>query len=181
MTDIFTINAVDYHVLKLLGHGKSGYSYLVEDGENNKYVMKKIHHEPIDYYTFGDKFKSELDAYEFLKRLGILMPKLLDYDSNQEILIKEYIEGNTVFESVSKDLDISNCLMRIFEISELCQKNEINIDFFPTNFINKNEGLYYIDYEFNEYMEKWNFQNWGIKYWSKTDEFHAYINNKSTK
>ncbi|WP_252247760.1 hypothetical protein [Clostridium sp. ZS6] len=28
-----------------------------------------------------------------------------------------------------------------------------------------------------EIMEKWNFENWGIKYWSKTPEFIEYVNN----
>ena len=34
--------------------------------------------------------------------------------------------------------------------------------------------LFYIDYECNDYMEEWDFENWGIKYWSKTPEFLEY-------
>ena len=52
----------------------------------------------------------------------------------------------------------------------------LNIDYFPTNFIVQDELLYYIDYECNNYMEEWNFENWGIKYWSKTQEFIDYMN-----
>ena len=33
---------------------------------------------------------------------------------------------------------------------------------------------YYIDYECNDYMEEWNFENWGVKYWSKTSAFLEY-------
>lgn len=33
----------------------------------------------------------------------------------------------------------------------------------------------YIDYECNNYMDEWNFENWGIKYWSKTTEFIDYM------
>ena len=40
--------------------------------------------------------------------------------------------------------------------------------------IKVNEMLWYIDYECNEYMEQWNFENWGIKYWSKTKDFREY-------
>lgn len=47
----------------------------------------------------------------------------------------------------------------------------LNIDYFPTNFVVQNGKIYYIDYECNNYMEEWNFENWGIKYWSKTPEF----------
>ena len=35
--------------------------------------------------------------------------------------------------------------------------------------------IYYIDYECNNYMEEWNFEKWGIKYWSKTKEFLTYV------
>ena len=51
--DILTINDTKYTVLRLLGKGKGGYSYLVTDGRA-QYVLKQIHHEPCDYYTFGD-------------------------------------------------------------------------------------------------------------------------------
>lgn len=57
--DILTVNDTKYTVLRLLGKGKGGYSYLVTDGRA-QYVLKQIHHEPCDYYTFGDKLQSEL-------------------------------------------------------------------------------------------------------------------------
>ena len=50
----------------------------------------------------------------------------------------------------------------------------LNIDYFPTNFIPRSGTLYYVDYECNAYMEEWSFENWGVKYWSKTPEFMAY-------
>ena len=52
------INGKDYTVIKLLGKGKGGYSYLVTDG-NNQYVLKQIHHEPCSYYIFGNKIEAE--------------------------------------------------------------------------------------------------------------------------
>ena len=43
MTEIITVNGAEYRVIKLLGKGKGGYSYLVSDG-SSEYVLKKIHH-----------------------------------------------------------------------------------------------------------------------------------------
>ena len=40
--------------------------------------------------------------------------------------------------------------------------------------------LYYIDYECNDYMEQWDFEHWGIKYWSRTPEFLQYAKETST-
>ena len=36
-----------------------------------------------------------------------------------------------------------------------------------------------IDFECNDYMEEWNFENWGVKYWSKTPEFLQYVKEHS--
>ena len=41
------VNEKEYEIVKLLGKGKGGYSYLAGDGER-KYVLKQIHHEPCD-------------------------------------------------------------------------------------------------------------------------------------
>ena len=43
-----TVNGAEYTVIKLLGKGKGGYSYLVTDGAA-QYVLKQIHHEPCAY------------------------------------------------------------------------------------------------------------------------------------
>ena len=67
---ILNVNDKSYEIIKLLGKGKGGYSYLVTDGEK-KYVLKQIHHEPCDYYQFGNKIESEVRDYHRLKQVGI--------------------------------------------------------------------------------------------------------------
>ena len=52
-----------YRILRLLGHGKGGYSYLAES-EGQPAVIKQIHHEPCDYYGFGNKIEAEQRDYE---------------------------------------------------------------------------------------------------------------------
>lgn len=47
--------------------------------------------------------------------------------------------------------------------------------------LTQKEQLYYIDYECNTYMEEWNFENWGIQYWSKTQAFLDYVKQQSSK
>ena len=54
-----SVGSETFQVLRLLGKGKGGYSYLVTDGIQ-EYVLKQIHHEPCDYYQLGDKLASEL-------------------------------------------------------------------------------------------------------------------------
>lgn len=167
------MNGRQYSVLELLGHGKGGYSYLVTDGDN-KYVLKRIHHEPCDYYQFGDKLQSEVNDYSRLKKIGIPMPMLLDVDVQNELILKEYIDGETVFECVLKDQMKDVFLEQMQQMCERLYEANTNIDYFPTNFVVQNDRLFYIDYECNDYMAEWNFENWGIKYWSRTKEFLDY-------
>lgn len=159
------VNDNEYQLIRLLGKGKSGYSYLAKDDKSNKCVLKQIHHEPCDYYVFSDKFKSEIDDYYFLKDI-LDIPNLLDIDINNEIIIKEYIDGYTISEMINQNIDISKYIIEMKNIADICYKHNINIDYFPTNFIPFENKLYYIDYEKNPYDEKWNWENWGIKFWT---------------
>jgi predicted Ser/Thr protein kinase len=167
------VNDKDYEVIKLLGRGKGGYSYLVKD--NNKYyVLKNIHHEPCSYYQFGDKIHSELNDYNHLKEIGINIPTMVAIDYENERILKEYIDGPNCYELVNKDLMSQEILEKVVRISRKAKYHNINIDYFPTNFVLKDNELYYIDYECNEYKDEWSFENWGKKYWSKTKDFEIY-------
>lgn len=168
-------NGRNFNIIKLLGRGKGGYSYLATDGISN-YVLKQIHHEPCSYYKFGNKIQSELNDYNRLLKIGITMPEMLDIDIENERILKEYIEGDTVFEMVKTDNVKPEYIEQVKNMCALLYANNTNIDYFPTNFVVRNEKLFYIDYECNDYMEEWNFENWGIKYWSKTAEFLEYLN-----
>ena len=165
-----SVNQKEYSVIRLLGKGKGGYSYLVTDG-TAQYVLKQIHHEPCDYYTFGDKLASELRDYETLSRIGLPLPKLLDVDREQERILKEYIDGDTIDRHVLKDTMQSEYLVQMQNMCEKLYAANLNIDYYPTNFVVQEGILYYIDYECNQYMQQWDFEHWGCKYWSKTPEF----------
>ncbi|MBR6595738.1 MAG: serine/threonine protein kinase [Oscillospiraceae bacterium] len=167
-----TVNDREFEVLRLLGKGKGGYSYLVTDGKG-QYVLKQIHHEPCDYYTFGDKLQSELRDYKILKNLGIPLPELLDVDYTQERLLKTFIDGDTVNVLVKEDRMEPAHYDQIRAICERLYAVNLNIDYYPTNFVAQEGQLYYIDFECNPYMEQWNYENWGCKYWTKTEAFAA--------
>ena len=173
-----SVNDRKFKIIKLLGHGKGGYSYLVTDG-NNEYVLKQIHHEPCDYYNFGNKIESEINDYKRLKKIGISMPEMIDVDLKNERILKKYIKGDTIFEYVARNEVKEDYITQIKNMCRILYAANTNIDYFPTNFVVQDEKLYYIDYECNDYMEEWNFENWGIKYWSKTDEFMDYVKNNN--
>ena len=83
MQETFVVNQKQYTVIRLLGHGKGGYSYLVERN-GCQYVLKQIHHEPCDYYSFGNKIEAEINDYNRLLQTGIRLPRMLDVDIENE-------------------------------------------------------------------------------------------------
>ena len=162
--EIVQVNGRDYTIVKLLGHGKGGYSYLATR-EGRYVVLKQIHHEPCDYYTFGNKIESERRDYEQLLAAGIRIPRMLDIDPEQECIVKEFIDGPTVAELVQKEMLTEEYFSQVREMAQLAMAAGLNIDYYPTNFVMWEGLLYYIDYECNPYMEQWSFENWGVKYW----------------
>lgn len=161
------VNEKEYTVLSLLGKGKGGYSYLVCEPAHpdRQYVLKQIHHEPCDYYQFGDKLQSELRDYETLRGLGLPMPMLLEVDIARERILKTYIKGPTIAQLVAENRMKPEYYSQIEAMCGLIYPAGINIDYYPTNFVVQDETLYYIDFECNQYDPQWNYENWGKQYW----------------
>ena len=174
MQGVLMVNQKEYRILKLLGHGKGGYSYLAER-DGHFYVVKQIHHEPCEYYTFGNKIESERNDYYKLLQTSIRIPKMLDIDIENERVLKEYIDGPSIYDLVKSGAMKDSYLLQMKEMATAVYAAGLNIDYFPTNFIVQDDLLFYIDYECNDYMDEWNFENWGVKYWSKTQEFMDYM------
>lgn len=168
------VNGKAYQIIRLLGKGKGGYSYLADDGKK-RCVLKQIHHEPCSYYQFGNKIEAEIRDYDRLKAVGIRMPAMLDVDVENERIVKEYIDGDTIYDLVLQDRMQPVFVEQIKKMCAVLYAARLNIDYFPTNFVVHDDKIYYVDFECNEYMEEWNFENWGVKYWSRTPELLQYV------
>ena len=176
--DSLSVCGVDYRILELLGHGKGGYSYLAERG-GQRVVVKQIHHEPCDYYAFGDKMAAELRDYDRLRDAGIRVPGMIAADMEAERIVKEYIEGDTVFELVRRGVPVAPYLDQVRQMAALAKAAGLNIDYFPTNFVARDGLIWYVDYECNDYMDEWSLESWGIRYWSRTPEFDEHLSRHS--
>ena len=170
------VNGTEYTIVRLLGKGKGGYSYLAQrDGKD--YVLKQIHHEPCDYYTFGDKIRSEQGDYARLLQAGIRIPRMMDLDVEQERIVKEYIHGPTILQLIKEGTCVEEYLPQVEEMARQAMAAGLNIDYFPSNFVMQDGVMYYVDYECNPYMEQWDFDHWGRLYWSRTPELLAWLEN----
>ena len=164
MEQDLVVNEISYRIIRLLGKGKGGYSYLAER-DGRQVVVKQIHHEPCDYYTFGNKTEAELRDYERLQKAGIRIPGMHAVDRNGEKIVKDYIEGPTVMELVQSGALVEPYLPQVRDMAEKAMAAGLNIDYYPTNFVVHDGLLWYVDYECNDYSEQWDFEHWGIQFW----------------
>ena len=91
---------------------------------------------------------------------------LLSVDIRQERILKEYIPGDIVADKLKQGYIEEDWITEVKAMCDLLYKAGINIDYYPTNFVPYDNKLYYIDYECNSYMAKWDFENWGKQYWT---------------
>lgn len=172
--EMMKVNGKTYEVIRLLGKGKGGYSWLVTDGER-EYTLKQYHHEPCDFYHFRNKMDDEIKGYERLKGIGIPVPELYDVDLEQEYLLKEYVQGDTVDRLIWLDKMEQGYSDQLKAMCERLYSANADIDYFPSNFVVRDGKLIYIDYDCCDYAEDWDFEHWGVRYWSKTPEFMKYV------
>ena len=89
-------------------------------------------------------------------------------------IVEESLRGAAIFDEVKDRLKKSALGLSGGQQQRICIARVSDDTAF---FLVGQEGkLYYIDYECNDYMEEWNFENWGVKYWSQTKEFLEYVN-----
>jgi hypothetical protein len=170
-------NSGGIHLEKFLGRGKSGYSYLGLLGDT-LCTVKLMHYEPCPYYSFGNRNKVEIEveAYQHLNSLNLPLPKLLGFDPQHNYLVKEYLEGTLATDLIAAG-EAEIVIGQLYKMFFIARDAQINLDYFPANYLIKDQTLYYIDYEFNPYQAEWDLYNWGIYYWANTEGMKQYLTN----
>jgi TP53 regulating kinase and related kinases len=161
-------------LLRLLGKGKSGYSYLAALGTETV-VLKQMHDEPCAYYSFGDnKVRLEVHAYHQLTAAGLALPRLLSFDEQRGFLVKEFVAGDVADRWDASPADLELAVKQLFEMAHRLQDCGLNIDYFPANFVINGGAVHYIDYEVNSYHPQWSLDFWGIYYWANRSGMRSY-------
>ena len=93
METTITVSGREYEIVLLLGHGKGGYSFLAR-ADSKQFVVKQIHHEPCDYYSFGNKIEAECRDYEKLLASGIRIPRMIP--SGHTYVVNAFRAGDDV-------------------------------------------------------------------------------------
>lgn len=102
------------------------------------------------FYPFINKIEAVENDYERLKSIGIRLPEMLDSDINLEPILKEYFEGDTIFNLVLEDGMLPENMSLRFALSDqvvfkdfnyLLNNCGIEACFLLTRLFNTNKGV----------------------------------------
>ncbi len=89
--------------------------------------------------------------------------------------MKEFIDGKLGSNAIAENILQKVHLEKLIKLAKECEGLNINIDYFPSNFVITEDEIFYIDYEVNEFMKEWSLENWGIYYWLNSKGFKMFI------
>ena len=133
-----------YQIIKELGCGGFGTTYLAEDKEadNSLCAVKKLNSDRADLEIAQKLFKREADTLLQLQEV-YQIPKFIDYfeESGCNYIVEEYIEGYAVEDLISHHWNVANIAIFLWDILSILQllhnKNIVHRDIKPSNLIQK--------------------------------------------
>lgn len=164
----------DYTIIKIIGEGRYGITYLCEKNTNEKYVIKQLKKEMMEKSKeklfYEEEIMKSLDDKKFPEFI-----EKFDYDYAKFYVI-EFVEGKDFYELLSFDeyeftrneiYDIAEKILEI--IITLQERNIVHRDIRISNVImNEKKDLVLIDFGLARYIDEEKYKK-EIDYWYMAD------------
>jgi len=144
---------------------------LMSNEDKTIYQVKKDDdvYKIIKFSNFSS-FKHDLDNWIFLKRAGIVVPKLVKKIKKELTLIFKWIDGKSCLELLAeKDID-QTIFEKLFLYYRFARFSKFDIDYLPTNFVVKENKVFYVSTTKIPANPQLNLENYGIFYWVMSKE-----------
>lgn len=159
MKEIIEIKRKEFEVIEKVGDR----SYKVER-KDKLYFLKKFEN---DKKGFDAIVKNQ----EILKVSGICVPKVYMWDKNSMIFVTDFIEGETVFDTLTKEDLSEDVLKELFSMFYFVKRFKNSVDFDPINFKFCDGKLYYLPFNVVPFDSKRDFLTKDLPLWFFTKDF----------
>ena len=166
MQEIIEIKRKEFTVLSNLDENQK-----IVERKGKTYLM-------VDYSSNKEGFLQYINSENKLRTSGIRIPKLYVYDKNKMLVVKEYIEGESVLDLLLKEDLKDEIFEEVFTINFMMKRNKIKLDFDPINFRFFEGKLYYISDFCKVFDEKASFEKEGIFLWFYSPELVTHLSKR---
>lgn len=132
------VNQHEYVVLEEIKNNDKIVTFLCELN-NNKYIIEMYKDMEIDVERL-------VNNYFLLRQLRINVPRLFDYSLVNRIIVKEYIESDTVSNMITNHKFTNSLYFRLMNMITIMKKKHRMLDFDSHNFLFYRSILYYNSY-----------------------------------
>jgi hypothetical protein len=114
-----------------------------------RWLVLELVDEPgrFDAREVAREVRKRVRAYAALSTSGVPVPRLLDHDVARGYLVKEYLVGSNVGETLARGRLGSGVVDQFGALSRLLKRQGLAIDWSPANFIVVNGALHYMAYD----------------------------------
>jgi len=130
--------------MKLIAQGAEAKIYLDREKIIKERVKKRYRIKELDEFLRKTRTRKEVKLLADLKRLGINVPKIIDYNDTR--IIMEFINGKKLKDVLNKRNYKKFCMELGKKIAGMHLADIIHGDLTTSNIIVKNEKLYFIDF-----------------------------------
>ena len=135
-----------------------------------------------EYEVFKFDYKTEVgDALMYslmrIKNAGIKAPKLFWIDKKAGYAVREYLQGESVMELISRENIPEDLYRQLFLNEYLAKVNRMTLNYEPDKWIIKDGTLYYMLPQFIIYNEEKDLVKKYLRLWFPTKELAQYLAN----
>lgn len=155
---IILLNHEAWMIKRHLHRGQSSDTYIVHNDLHLPFIIKA-------YHPDTHAFARDVEDYETLKALGVMMPLLLHAETSQRMLVKQYLKGETVAQILKKQRLDPLLLSKMKDLADYLKNKGVMLNYHPENFMVWDTLIYYVDYTCLPYDSTHDFDHVGLAHW----------------
>lgn len=152
----------EFEIIELISNNIFKCSY-----KNKTYLLTKLDVNDVNY-------RENLFAISKLSHSAVKQPKLYLIDKKQGYVVREFVEGITVFDYILDNDFNENIYKGVFNNSYYARIAGLNLDFGLKSWLIVGDELYYISFFSEKYVQSEDFTKKQIRIWFLGEELAQY-------